>query len=359
MWLTEPDGLVAGNDVGFLTQLGMLCAEAKVQNCENERCCDRKRVMDKAAPACDWKAFRDWALVAMSCQEAFSHEQKLSKAHSHLVTAVHSCVHLLESCKSDPKIFHVFLDECSRVPVDLLGVCNIIHWMAAIQDWIGLGAATSQRWDHDFLPANITIHAIDEASRKIQELGMCKNRIRNLVNLAERKQSDLPEIVSALESRQALLRHDGHNLCTPSKYQFAHRDCTKVGQRHKCSSPQDCEQSRFPVDLLETALELKNGTAWSSTRPCLSSPHERYIAISHVWSDGAGVGTKVQGSVNRCLFDYFAHIAESLECKAVWWDALSIPSEANARNKALNQMHRNYANAEYTVHNQYLLDLIR
>lgn len=90
----------------------------------------------------------------------------------------------------------------------------------------------------------------------------------------------------------------------------------------------------------------------------MSKLKEPYIAISHVWSDGIGLGGKAQGSVSRCLFNRFAYIAETLQCDAVWWDALSIPSETKARNKAISQTHKNYANVERTVvHNQYLLSL--
>jgi hypothetical protein len=110
------------------------------------------------------------------------------------------------------------------------------------------------------------------------------------------------------------------------------------------------------VDL-ETALEFGKGTAWLRTGTHLGPPKDPYIAISHVWSDGTGVGVKTAGSVNSCLFDFFADLAKNLGCTAVWWDALSIPTEPKARSKAFNKMHANYANAKYTVvHDNYLLD---
>ncbi|KAJ4403614.1 hypothetical protein N0V85_005065 [Neurospora sp. IMI 360204] len=44
--------------------------------------------------------------------------------------------------------------------------------------------------------------------------------------------------------------------------------------------------------------------------------------------ENSSVGLKDAGTVNSCLFDVFPGIAEQLDCKAVWWDALSIPSES-------------------------------
>lgn len=46
--------------------------------------------------------------------------------------------------------------------------------------------------------------------------------------------------------------------------------------------------------------------------------NESYVAISHVWSDGTGAGgDKMNGNVNSCLFDYFARIAQELECDGI------------------------------------------
>ncbi|GAB1314546.1 hypothetical protein MFIFM68171_04756 [Madurella fahalii] len=237
-------------------------------------------------------------------------------------------------------------------------------------------------------------------------MGLCKNRLWNLVNVSDRKQSDLPDIMAALTPHKNNLGHPEHKFCTLSKCQWAQMNSTSVKQLHKCGKCESekhgmndsrsakntedsklepdglseraagagsrkkesragidketsCCQKQFPVELLETALELGKGTAWLCTgkSPKLGGPKDRYIAISHVWSDDTGVGVKDPGTVNACLFKFFAGIAHELGCKAVWWDALSIPYEPKARNKALNMMHANYANAEYTVvHDNYLLN---
>ncbi|ERF71390.1 hypothetical protein EPUS_07418 [Endocarpon pusillum Z07020] len=87
-----------------------------------------------------------------------------------------------------------------------------------------------------------------------------------------------------------------------------------------------------------------------------SSIPRNYIAISHVWSDGTGVGLRVSGEVNSCLFSYFAKIALQLQCNGFWWDTVCIPTERETRRIAMSNMHKNYEKAKYTViHDRYLL----
>ncbi|KAI0183937.1 hypothetical protein EV127DRAFT_486622 [Xylaria flabelliformis] len=82
-----------------------------------------------------------------------------------------------------------------------------------------------------------------------------------------------------------------------------------------------------------------------------------YMALSHVWSDGTGVGLKAPGKVNKCLHAYFAKIARKLGCDGLWWDAISIPSERTARATAIERMLDNFEKAKVTVlHDQ---DLVR
>ena len=103
-------------------------------------------------------------------------------------------------------------------------------------------------------------------------------------------------------------------------------------------------------------MDYKRPTAWTENFQ-LAAEGQKYIAISHVWSDGTGAGLQKAGTVNRCLFKYFTDIAKRLGCEAVWWDAVSVPTEKSARAKAVRSMADQYANAEYTVvHDAHLLN---
>ena len=91
---------------------------------------------------------------------------------------------------------------------------------------------------------------------------------------------------------------------------------TQMIQSHKCQSL-ECSQMTFPMEELEASLEEGKGISWSCTSQALSSPTDPYIAISHVWSDGTGVGVQSPGSVNSCLYSFFACIEDRLQCRAL------------------------------------------
>ncbi|KKO96475.1 hypothetical protein THAR02_11424, partial [Trichoderma harzianum] len=396
LWAADPDLNLKAYDMGFLSQLAHLCIEAKLQSGHHEPCLKIKKAMEVVAPTCNWTTFRDWVLTSMSCQASMSDEQKLTQAHTHIARAVAGCCMILKDCSRNrsSKRFRPFLDGhwSDEYRIDLAEVSNLIYWMAKIQSQIGIGSRKFGRWNHRLLPAEVTMPSIESAAQKVEGMGICKNRLWNLVNVSDRKQSDLPDIIRALEPHQQVFRHKDHDFCTPSKCQWPQMDSTSVGQLHKCGKPltQDigndvkkktakrstsqteaeaelntkdntgsaCGQKVFPIELLETAVELGKSTAWLCRSPQLSGPKDPYIAISHVWSDGTGVGVKDGGTVNSCLFNFFAGIAKELKCKAIWWDAISIPSERKARSKAISKMHNSYSNAKFTiVHDRFLLNV--
>lgn len=398
LWVVSKSKLISDLtdlDMGFLSQATYIALQAQLNTCRNTACVKMREKMEEVAPGCNWRPFRDWALVAMSCQAAMDDTYKVSHAHTHLARAVALFCMALKKClrkKHRDTLFLPFLDgdRESSHKIDLANVSNLIYWMARIQSQLGIGPRRFGRWNHHLLPSHITLPSIERASETVETMSICKNRLWNLVNVSDRKQSDLPDIVSALYPYRKELLHEGHHFCTPSKCQWAQMDSTGVKQLHKCElaekdkaenatekdaskkgkdvaapdkkegQPQaetyECKQLHFPVELLETALEMGKSTAWLCKSTALSGPNDPYIAISHVWSDGTGVGVKNAGTVNKCLFRFFEGIAAELKCKAVWWDAISIPKEPKARSKALNKMHGNYANAQYTVvHDKYLL----
>lgn len=83
--------------------------------------------------------------------------------------------------------------------------------------------------------------------------------------------------------------------------------------------------------------------------------NERYMAISHVWSDGTGAGSQSRGDVNACLVDFFRKFARDFGCKGLWWDTICIPTKKDLREKALKRMQLNYKAAAVTlVHDCFL-----
>ncbi|KAK4225838.1 putative kinesin light chain [Podospora fimiseda] len=350
------------SQVGFLTQLGLLCAAARIFECGSKGCNEMRKAMDQVAPECRWTAFRNWALTALSCREQLERNGD-TLPHIHILNAIQGCYSLLENTKDETSLFQPTHDGYPSPTQELFDVTNVIYWMANVLAFRGLGVTSLKRWDHHYIPKVASLPSIEKAFKKVPGLKLCKHRFWSFVNLAERKQSDLPDLVDALDRRQDLLVHEGHDSCAASMCGASHQDSTKLPQVHKCAGRVDgtCEQRKYPVDDVVDAFERGMGTAWSCRnpqKPKLAHTDDPYIAISHVWSDGTGVGLKSKGTVNRCLFDFFGRIADSLGCEGIWWDTLCIPLEPKARSKALSQMNRNYQDATYTVvHDLYLLNI--
>jgi hypothetical protein len=92
-------------------------------------------------------------------------------------------------------------------------------------------------------------------------------------------------------------------------------DFDHKSNEQKCTCTLD-----FPIKLLEEAIKNKEPTAWRQAGKLLESWDKPYVAISHVWADGTGVGVGKPHTANGCLFDYFMDIAkhDDVRCEAVW-----------------------------------------
>ena len=153
-----------------------------------------------------------------------------------------------------------------------------------------------------------------------------------------------------------------HNNCTERRCLRSYVNMTQVQQMQKCQS-QNCATLRFPMRKLNKAYQNAGPrswkqTAWSAVKPGeLCRPKDDYIAISHVWCDGTGIGLNGAGVVHTCLFEFFANCSKALGCKGVWWDAISLPTKRLQKAKAMDVMAANYQRAKFTViHDQELVE---
>ena len=211
-------------------------------------------------------------------------------------------------------------------------------------------------YDHEFAPA--VSKAVDEEARKIGELGFCQQRVWEIVRNSRGGEMELIPLVGALKNLPQL-KHKGHGPCTSGYCEYATLNFTSVTQLHKCPDPKYCTttiDNMFKQSLLVAALQGHTmTTAWTLDGMSLVAKGKSYLAVSHVWSDGTGAGAWKAGQVNECLWESFVEIATSLGCSGVWWDTVCIPQDKATRSIALNNMHHNYAAAEYTVvHDLYL-----
>lgn len=304
------------------------------------------------APACEWKCFRDWALVTMSCQMN-SKTQGLDLESWKWAEIAHNLSIVATFTRRDKML---------AANVDLFQVHELINWMVTINSHLHPSFEP-----HSPLRTHITKQKIVEATQTAQKVGICQNRLWNLtVGGGEREEVDLPILMAVVEKHSTqFMKHRGyedHGICTAGVCCFNNIDNTRVKQLHKCST-KDCEELlHFPLSELERPYE--RFTWWiddienTKNIPYIATEKSQgqYMAISHVWSDGTGGGIQGEGLVNRCLFKYFQGIAKELRCTAIWWDTICIPVERATRQNAISRMHENFEEAAHTIiHDQYLV----
>jgi len=116
----------------------------------------------------------------------------------------------------------------------------------------------------------------------------------------------------------------------------------------------------FPRDVLDEAVEKTpdGPTAWQLNGGAIIEDGQKYMAISHVWSDGTGAGAWDGLKVNKCLYHFFRKLARDFGCEGIWWDTICVPGNKVLREEAVANMHLNYKKAEITfVHDCFLRNL--
>ncbi|KAI1076924.1 hypothetical protein F5B20DRAFT_554264 [Whalleya microplaca] len=335
--------------------------------CRNPQCEKRKEAFAAVAPRCAWVAFRDFILTCLACM--------VSKAEWDFI------LHL------------IFPDDEIEVPksfcIDIRGILDVYMWSSRIarrevdEEFAGIEAArqsyksSAKIWQvilSDYESDAITM------SQSCHDQGLCPNRLWNASFQGPDSAVGVFHLGEAAKTLLPLGPMDAHVDCTAQYCLRAHDNSTLVKQAHKCADGRCEREIFFRTDLLNQAMRgMSKGvwfnTAWRlrrgrpgrllSSMPLYTSKPQvmrwgerNYMAISHVWSDGTGVGLKTPGKVNQCLYRYFANIADQLGCDGLWWDAISIPSERTARATAIERMLENFENASVTlIHDQDLVKL--
>jgi hypothetical protein len=157
-----------------------------------------------------------------------------------------------------------------------------------------------------------------------------------------------------------------HNHCDESKCiannLFAH-ECTPKHTGSHCRCPnltgplEEISRSihgpSFPLLniaflVASQSTQLRDHPAMIASRCIVSyEPGTRYVAFSHVWSDGL-MGTAETG-LPACQISRLFNYARSLGISLIWLDALLIPEERQARKLAITRMSNVYQNASVTA----------
>ncbi|KAL2760168.1 hypothetical protein ACRALDRAFT_2095344, partial [Sodiomyces alcalophilus JCM 7366] len=190
---------------------------------------------------------------------------------------------------------------------------------------------------------------------------ICPNRVWEIGSRFDDWETQLPRLLLQYgEYIGRAIDAQDHMACTVEFCERSALNFTNVVQRHEplyCVEPCYRLQGLFDERLLvkELSFTERRPTAWALDGLSIVSPSQPFMAISHVWSDGTGMGGWPAGEVNACLFRYFEQIARSFQCEGIWWDAVCLPSAKDARSAAVNNMDINYQYAAVTlVHDCFL-----
>ncbi|KAK2459939.1 hypothetical protein APHAL10511_008024 [Amanita phalloides] len=330
------------------------CRATRIRNCGNPACVAAMDHLKSVMPACHtWPGLERWALQVAACwcsRQASNLSHDAQRVWSE-VTAPRSTYPKLApdvmSYTGKPATFANWARQ-----VNHREVIPLLSWL------YGLFSGTYEDMSmhmREFTPTQLTDgyrdRAIRQAILRARELHLCPHRVWAIAFSMPGQEANIPALVPDKHS-PCSYKHDycsagpSHKNCTYDYCEISAVNFTNVVQCHRPNCDGKCENKLFPVRLLDKAATENRPTAWAidgELRPLESG--ERYMTISHVWSDGTGGS----GSVNKCMYDFFCDVARKLDCRGLWWDAICIPQDKHARAKAISHMHEYYSQAACTV----------
>jgi hypothetical protein len=261
----------------------------------------------------DWPNFREWAIVRTSCfissgimlTDSYKDEKLQDKAVESL--------RAFAECGPDrfPK-FHDLTVE----------VYELIQWMYETEIFnhnsltpVGVGGIKPR--DETRIsnpPYRVYESKTRDALERGKRLGICPNRLWNVVSGCMRAEFELVCLMTAINNvpTPAQFAHQesaklvsaaspvtpatstgNHSACTSDLCNYASIDSTGVETLHMHKDPmQACTKLDFSKPPGSPPY------IWSVGKPARNSGKVQYVAISHVWSDGTG---SEKGNVNECM----------------------------------------------------------
>lgn len=358
-----------GDPIQLLKSIQLHCLSARLRPCESYRCSLIKNELDRLLPKCpEWESFRTWLLCAMSCELAANNA-------GNIWTSRYTMGSFEELLKISPRARIHNNEQWIAFRVFEL----LYFWRSEICDL--------DREERDFLKdtsefrgwrgenghfSQITAPSVSAALVCAEKLQICPKRLWNLARTSHRGPNDIPALLLAIDKSDnpRRFRHKKHYVCSPEHCPLENENSTRKPQIHVCEH-KNCRVLKFPVRefdnmLLKHAKSLKKhpgAIVWplkipdseKETMSPIFASENTYAAISHVWSDGTGVGIGNPGEVNSCIYRRFASKAAELGCNGIWWDAICVPENRELKRNAMNNMHLTYQYARHTiVHDKYL-----
>lgn len=141
-----------------------------------------------------------------------------------------------------------------------------------------------------------------------------------------------------------------HEECTGESC-VIHTIDTSSYKPHHCPPSCSCRYSTVPADAVIASLaahRIPVLVLHGGSLEVVDSSRHRYVAISHVWSDGLGSTTEV--GLPSCQVRRITALAQELVPEGAFWvDALCIPAQRDARKRAIGLMAKTYREAEVVL----------
>ncbi|KAI5804660.1 hypothetical protein DFH27DRAFT_553044 [Peziza echinospora] len=359
-------------DASCLEIFALYFGRLQARECTSSECVKNRTWFEGLAPKCRWKGLRRLFVQVAACwygwvdhpgggrvemvnlsrivdQIDFQSDyvfQDLSLERVQLFS-IQTATSTSQRGKGDREIH---LDEISA----------ICEWFRCSTRW---GYAVASLPTDDLAFSTVTPH-LEDVVATCRVLKLCPKRLMALIESLPGGTEYLPLLLGELAERPVMAPEGAnrHEECILDHCVYDVINYTNVSQLHKCGSLRTLcrmtEVEMFPRAPLDEAALAGQPTAWALDGRTLLRPGQRYMAVSHIWADGTGVGTS-PGRANECLFAYFAGIARSIEgCEGIWWDAVCIPAGRRAKAAVLDRMHDNYSLALFTlVHDRFLLGM--
>lgn len=343
-----------------------------------------------ASVGSQWRHLRDWALVTVSCKAAFGHDGELKNGEEHFECAGDNedAYGDTEMCNNGFSRTRAAVYFCTQIltnlgkyttwlqndRIDAFGLCQLLLWISVSN---GRGRRQSPTLQTILKDRQLSIPEVRDGILQLPWQGVCQSRLWMLAEATEWGMCSLPSLLDALGRFQLSERHrTNHQACNPQTCLWSDVNATRIDQLHMCPTGH-CEEIVCHGSRLNEIENDKVSGGWTWKSQGMSKPlsvfprlikmprfvkitdSTSYVAISHIWSDGTGVGLQKPGHVNKCLFDFFSRHAVKLECDVIWWDTICIPTDREQRQNALRRMHQNFSEAKYTlVHDRELIKFV-
>lgn len=360
--------------MGMMHRIFCSCRVSRIRECQSSSCVAFKDTLRDLIPVCkSWDGIELWALQVAACICSKRIKVGASVSSPHPISALPSVI--ISMCKDHHGLHPTEVQEYTvqyrgrqaiekvqlkssflsyAQSIDLSEVLVILSWLQGIvtgyyetvQEPIGLLSPFHER-------GRIFNDSIASAVEKGRQLQLCPHHIWAIAASLAGREFNLPALIPGKEI--SVPGHKEHTACTFDFCEESVKNATTVVQMHECRDASTCSKVRFRQDLLHQHASQGNPTAWKLDGTSLLEEGQPFMAISHIWADGTGVGQGTPGEINACLYRFFCQMAEKFMCQGMWWDTICIPTDPKWRGKIMNNVHINYAKAEVTlVHDLYL-----